>query len=556
MKKKNNLPPRIAPADSPWRDLFLKGWHPYAWLALVFLLYWPALSYQIILLDDNVFFWDRLPYLRNWANFFDLFRRGDVLGASGTNCYYRPLLIASMMLDVHWGGTPLAACHFSNVAYHFLASALVFAVFKRAGYKDRGFLLAMIFAFHPLQANAVAWINGRTDSFLAVFVLASFYCYQRYLAEEGCKWMLCNWLFFGLGLLSKELAAVVPAACLSYAFLVGPRPKSVRLQSIMAAGWLALLAAWHLARKSVSAGDYTLLSTVHSVFINLPAAVMYWGKIFLPVNLSTYPIMRDARLSYGIIAAMFAGVALLASRASNLKTALWGLAWFIFFLLPSFVYPASSITPVFFEYRAYLPMIGALVLLAEFGAIKAFDLSKTSHIAAAAALIVVLAAATRADSSVYRDSLAAWSSAVAHCPHSAFARKQLGTVYYLQKDYPRADAEYRKSLTLNPAEPLVHNNLGLICMHEGRYGEAESYYLQELDINPRYDNALFNLGLLYYSEGRLPQAQSLWERTLQVNADHVDACRDLALLHAQRGDIRRARYYAEEMKKRGAAPPF
>ncbi|PYP12006.1 MAG: hypothetical protein DMD56_05290, partial [Gemmatimonadetes bacterium] len=49
-----------------------------------------------------------------------------------------------------------------------------------------------------------------------------------------------------------------------------------------------------------------------------------------------------------------------------------------------------------------------------------------------------------------------------------------GLAYLQQHQLPRAEAEFRKVVTLAPDQPLGYANLGLVYLREGRYREAEA----------------------------------------------------------------------------------
>lgn len=487
------------------RDLFLPGWRPYVWLlGLILILFVHCLSYGLILLDDNVFVLDKFPIISDWHQLAGIFQRGSFLGPASAEYYYRPLLVISFMIDAHLGGQDLAVYHLSNIVFHFVSTALVFRILRRMIGPDKALLLAAVFAVHPALAGSVAWINGRTDSFLAMFLLASVHCYQYFLENGRWRWVIGHLVFFAAALLSKELAAVVPAACLAYSWLIDRRPTPRSRQAALIVGWGAGLAAWIMARKTFlhPVLSYSAGGIPRSVLTNLPALAIYWGKAFLPTHLSPYPVLADEPMIYGFIAAAALVLALWFSRPLDWRTSLWALGWFLLFLLPSFVYPDRSITPVFFEYRLYLPMLGGLLLLAQIGPIKSFDLSRPVHLGAAALILLVLSAISWADVGAYRDDLAAWRRAAQTSPHSAFVHRQLGVAYYFRKDYIDARTEYIEALRLEPDIAMAHNNLGVVYMDTGRMAEAEQEYLSELKINPGYQNALNNLDIVYKAEGR------------------------------------------------------
>jgi hypothetical protein len=65
----------------------------------------------------------------------------------------------SHALDYQMFGTNPARHHDVNVLFHALDVVLLFWVLKEAtGYTGRSFMVAALFAVHPMNVEAVAWI--------------------------------------------------------------------------------------------------------------------------------------------------------------------------------------------------------------------------------------------------------------------------------------------------------------------------------------------------------------------------------------------------------------
>src|SRR6185295_12092186 len=175
-------------------------------------------------LDDTLFLKDRFYLLNDWSQLPLIFTRGSFMSGTLQDAYYRPLLTLTFMIDANLGGPSPAWFHFTNLLYHALATALAFGLFRRLGLGDRSLLLAAIFAVHPILAQSVAWVPGRTDSVLAIFVLASFNAFLDFLENPRTRSLLLHLLFLALALLVKELAVVVPALCALRVFLTAPLP--------------------------------------------------------------------------------------------------------------------------------------------------------------------------------------------------------------------------------------------------------------------------------------------------------------------------------------------
>jgi hypothetical protein len=96
---------------------------------------------------------------------------GEIL-TEPTGAYYRPLVMASFALERRlWGSSPLGF-HATNLLCHAGVAWLVGTLALELGFDARLALLsAALFALHPVQTEAVAYISGRTDLLCALFLL-------------------------------------------------------------------------------------------------------------------------------------------------------------------------------------------------------------------------------------------------------------------------------------------------------------------------------------------------------------------------------------------------
>lgn len=533
--------------------LFLKTWRPYTWIILIgFLLYLKTLFFDFTYLDDNVLILDNYRFLSNLSNIFQAFKE-DVF-FSRSDAYYRPILTISFILNAQIGGVSPFVYHFTNIIIHLLASCLFFLLLIKLKCK-RGLALffSFIFTVHPVLTQAVAWISGRNDSLLAIFALLTFISFLNFLETEKWKYYIWHMLFFATALFTKESAFALILICILYLhFIIKERLFSLN-KKILSAGWFAIIIFWFLLRQAALARPLplTISNMARSLFQNLPAAAQFIGKIILPFNLSVLPIIQDTTFIYGFIAIILTVAALFLSRNKRNNFVIFGLFWFILFLLPSFIRPNPAIVADFIEHRVYLPMVGFIIMLLEIDFVKNLNIKKKRPVILGLLIIFAFAAITFIHSNNFKNRLNFWKNAARTSPHSPLAHRNLGAMYYLDGLLDEAESEYTKSLELNQEEKMAHNNLGLVYMDRGMFKEAEEEYKKELSINPDYDNAHFNLGLLYHKQGKLKAAESLWKKTLEINPDYIDAYHNLAIHYYNQKDFTQVNYYTKQLQKRG-----
>jgi arylsulfatase A-like enzyme/Tfp pilus assembly protein PilF len=111
-----------------------------------------------------------------------------------------------------------------------------------------------------------------------------------------------------------------------------------------------------------------------------------------------------------------------------------------------------------------------------------------------------------------REAIATFERALAIDPSNAAAKANLGTVYLLVRDYPRARAIMQEALALDPDVSRAHNALGVIAAETHHPDEAIEHWKRAVEINPREWDTIFNLGKLLRQQGREAEARPYLER--------------------------------------------
>lgn len=503
-----------------WR--WLRSWRPYFLIfALGFLLYSQTLFFDFTYFDDNELILNKINILQDVKNIGRIFSSDAFLSAD--KFYYRPLLNLSFMIDAKLGGTLPFFYHLDNIIFHILAAMLVFCLLEKISRKKSlSFFFSLIFLVHPVLTQAVAWLPGRNDSLLAIFVLAAFIFFLNFLHQPKLKYYLGYLLFLFLALLTKETAVFLPLLVIFYFWFIdrGEIDKTDKILLLGGSGAVGFV--WFLMRAlALGVNPVSYSAAIFKIIKNSSALILDIGKIIFPVNLSVLPILQDSTLIYGLIVFVLLAVAWFFSKKKRINYSFFGLAWFLLFLLPSFICLTSSVD--FLEHRLYVPLIGFFIFLMEIDWFKNLDFTKKKVKIITVSILIIFSALTWWHSRKFSDRITFWQTAVNDSPHSPLAARNLGAMYYLGGQSDRAISEYKRALELNPSEAMAHNNIGLIYTEKKLYAQAEEEYKKELSLYPNYDKALFNLGLLYYNLGRKEEAGGLWQQTLIVNPNYSEA---------------------------------
>ncbi len=95
-------------------------------------------------------------------------------------------------------------------------------------------------------------------------------------------------------------------------------------------------------------------------------------------------------------------------------------------------------------------------------------------------------------------------------PRHAAASINLGTIYYNQRMYGRAEEMYRAATVMDPEYALAFFDLGNVLDELQRLNEAIAAYQRAVALVPQYADAHYNLALAYERQGQQRRALRHW----------------------------------------------
>lgn len=558
----------IKEIEQQFQKIFLKSWYPLFCIALaIFLVYSATLLSDIVYLDDNVLITGQYQFNQDLSNISQAFKEDIFRTPQGGGTFYRPIERLSFILDAQFGEYALIfVSHLSNILIHILAMILLYLFLLKINIKkETAFLFTLLFSVHPLTAQTVALLVGRNDSLLAISVFPALIFFVDFLQKQKHKYLVWHFIFFAIALFTKETAVVIPVICSVYLLIFAGFKKIIINYKVclkLIFGWILITGLWFLIRLSVL--NHLIGSAEYNIFVsiykNLPSLLPTIGKIFLPFNLSVFPIMKDMTMFYGVFSIILLVVWFVLSEKKNLKLISFGFSWFFIFIFLTLVKPVNTVSE-FSENRIYLPMFGFIFVILGLGMIRLplklkekinYEANKKIIILfISLILILILSSVTIYRNKYYKNHFSFWKNATTTSPNFAFNHNSLGAMQYLNGDMENAEKEFKKALELNPEEKMSHNNLGLIYASQNKLASAENEYQEELKINPNYDNAYFNLGLLYWKKEEHKKAEESWQRTLMINPNYTDAIKYLAMYYYQQKNYKELLPYANELYRRG-----
>jgi protein O-mannosyl-transferase len=489
-------------------------------------LYQPLKRYPFITYDDRDY------VIRNFQIQSGLDR--DTVQWAFTTFYssnWHPLTWLSHALDYQLFRLNPAGHHDTNVLLHALNAALLFWVLWRAtGYAGCSFVVAALFALHPINVESVAWVSERKNVLSMFFFLLALGAYRRYALKPRVDRYLAVASLYAFGLMAKPQVITFPCVLLLWDYWPLQRmfaPAADRFGTAndtrvpaKSFGWLLLEKVPLLALSAASAvltieaqkasGALNGTFTSYAFPIRLENAIVsyarYIGKAVWPLHLSIFYPHAETLLNPWQVA----GAAVLLVVTTALVLAGWrrryllvGWFWFLGTLIPMIGLLQVGGQAMADRY-AYLPFIGLFLMIcwgvADFQPSRRTaesPLAEEEEVAASTGwltiaslgMLLALTAVAHRQLWYWRDSVALWEHAAEVTEGNWMAEDSLGGLMAELGKPDQALAHFQRALAFNPDDPIANVNIGNWNQYIGKPGEAIEYYQRVLH-SPRAPEVL------------------------------------------------------------------
>jgi tetratricopeptide (TPR) repeat protein len=402
--------------------------------------------------------------------------------------------------------------HLENILLHCANSLLVYLLASKI-YKRHDnealltpLLAALLFALHPVNVEAVAWIAGRTDPLLALFVLSATFYWLSWLEKPRWQDMIASLLMFAAALLTKETAlaygAVVLLLALAWPGAATGRQRLKAVVIMIAPG--VLLVMFALLFRSDTSGlsrfiSGTDLQVAQGTWAALTAFGFYARKLIVPFPLNF--AITAVHPMYGLL-----GIVLLPALWLVLRRFRFSGVFFIaaaFFILPAILVAVKQIawTP-FAERYLYLPtafLALGLVGIGEAWHRRCFAVLQTCLVL----LLCGSALVSFQRNLLWKDSLSFFQDAVAKSPEFGSVYYSLAGVLMQKGEIDQAAAALATADRLNRRVSMrypIKSSIMATLLAKGEYLEARTYFFQIF--NNKQDAPADFLELLYKADSK------------------------------------------------------
>ena len=514
-------------------------------------LYWPAMRYDFINLDDPGYVTGN-PHVQSGLSWEGV---KWAFGNTEQAAYWAPLMWLSHMLACQLFGLNAWGHHLINVLLHAANTALVFLVFRRmTGATWRSVILAALFGLHPLRVESVAWVTERKDVLSTLFWMLTLWAYVKYVEAAQVRHLKSNiWYgaalaMFLLGLMSKAMLVTMPFVLLLLDYWPLERFKHSSVRRLVtekipffALAALASVVTFMLQKQGGAVASVENLPLGARIGNALISYCRYLGKMVWPTDLAVfYPHPGYWPMEQVFLAGvLISGISvLLFAKRRQYPFLLMGWLWFCGTLVPVIELVQSG-EQAMADRFTYIPSLGVLIL-AIWGASELTRRWRHQVVVlsvAGSAAIVLCIGLTQQQLGHWKDSEALFRHALEVTENNYLAHYNLGMALDGKGQTDEAIRQYQEAIRLKPDYAYAHDTLGTALGRKGQTDEAISQFQEAIRLKPDYADAHYNLGIALVMKGQTDEAISQFQEAIRLKPDEAEAHNNLGMALGEKGRI-------------------
>jgi Flp pilus assembly protein TadD len=547
-------------------------------VVLVLVAFLPCLNADFISLDDSLFVTSN-PHVQQGFTWASL--RWAFTNTAAAN--WHPLTWMSHMLDWELFGPKAWGYHLGNILLHTVNTVLLFVVLRCVtGALWRSFVVAVLFALHPMRVESVAWVAERKDVLCGVFFLLTIGAYVSYARRrvdgEGliprgatrsgqigttprqigaklgarCYYLLALGLFVG-GLMSKPIVVTLPFVLLLLDYwplgrlrLLRPQTSGDSIRPLgrtiggllqeklpffgLAVAVSVLTVVSQRGAGAVTGDSLTLGARAANALV---AYCRYLGKLAWPAKLAIfYPYPGNWPGMVVVGSGLLLIVLTLATVLASRRWPWWmvGWLWFLGTLVPVIGLVQVGAQSMADRY-SYLPSIGLFIALTWGGYQWAARLRWRRILlwVAVVALSGIWLGLTRRQAGYWKDSETLFGQALAVTDDNWMAHCNLGIALNKKGQREAATTEFREAVRLRPGYAVAQQNLGAVLLAAGNVDEGLTHLQEAVRLKPEYALAHCNLAVALRRSGRLEEAIPEFRAALRWDPGDAQTHYDLGM---------------------------
>jgi len=479
----------------------------------------------LILLNSTISTW------HNWKTLFltHIFYFKES-GIPSQALHYRPLFTLWLMLNRQLFGLILPWWHLTSLLLHVIVSALVFELGVEL-LKDRwtAAVAALLFAFHPVHAESVAYVSVSTDLLATLFVLIALLSYMRFRNQGSVGYLIGSVLAAALAMLSKETAAMFPWMIVAYELFSEKQstPGGWWKRFVWALPFFAVVITYSLIRTFLFGHNLWLRSgnVNPAAVLSVPLlTVLYLRNLLAPFQLSFYyPVEWISRWSLwnasGLILLIIA-VVLLWNNVRNRQIVRLQLSWLAILLIPGMIAIFTFVSgDSVHDRHLYLASVPFCLIVANL--LTGPKLSPRLAFTASSIILGVLLVLTACYVPTFSDEITLSRRAVEIAPRNVIARGYYASALWNYGRHDDAFQQFAIMIEIAPQSPFGYEAYAASLAEVGRDEEAADEYRKALDRihGPTMFRSwiLYHLGMIEVRHSQAVQAVEHLSAAVQID---------------------------------------
>ncbi len=560
-------------------------------LFLVFLTYSGAIKNNFVSWDDNEYVINnKLVRSNGEANLKEIF-------STVVSLNYHPLTIFSLNLN----NNKCVSCPegispepfiIGNILLHALNTILVFTLMYFLFTRNLilAFLVAALFAVHPMHVESVAWVSARKDVLSSFFFLFGLITWYKYLCNKARNyiWLALTYILFVLACLSKATAVVFPVIAILIKYLTigneAENSSKPTLEKIFSLKTIIALLPFFATSLFFGAMAVSIQSGHNFLgmlkFIKEPDSVInivapfswlqrcqiasygffvYLIKFIVPVNQSTfYPYPDAMDMNHGnfqliLWLSLLAFVISLLLAVYSIKKTKFILFCFGFYLVTlALVLQFVSVGKAMLAERyTYLPYIGISIIPAYYVS-QSIGKKRLWWLLVSGSFVVVMLLLARNQVNCWYSTETLWSQAIKNHPNQELAWRARGKYFYGQSSRTvdqierkslenKALSDFKVAIEHKTGSADVYEGMGVILQSRSEFKTALRLLDMAVKLNPENGRTYYNRAIIYDQMNRKEEAIKDYETAMEKDPKEVlSIVRNRSVLYLETGKYDKA----------------
>lgn len=472
---------------------------------------------------------------------------------------YHPITMLSLALNYSNSKLNPKSYVQTNILFHILNTLLVFIfLYLLSGKKFWvGAIAGLWFGIHPMHVESVAWVSERKDVLYCFFFLLACISYLQFLDTKRWSYLFLVFVLFVLSCLSKAMAVPLPFILLLIDYYmqrkIDIRVILEKIPFLLVAIWIGYTATKIQSTKAIA--DFEIFTTAQRIMFVAYGFMMYWVKLILPINLSSYYPYPSTDANGGIpliynlapfivIAAIALPVAFLLKKgvsksinSQSFRVFVFSLMFFI--LMIALVLQFVSVGTVIMADRySYLPYIGALFLIAvPINNLIENEKLKTVTFIGVTVFSVFLAYLTFNRVKIWTNSETLWTNVINQYPYKInqtgnlvnveqvgveVAHKNRGNYYREHGMLDKAFDDYNILARAGTKSSLNYSNLGNLYAMQKNFDKSLEMYSKAILLDSGLFDNYLNRGITFSLIGKNEEALSDFSKAYKLNPANLN----------------------------------